>query len=132
MAYNEKLADRIREALAQLPKVQEKKMFRGVTFMVNNKMCVSVSGEDLMCRFDPALHQTVSEKNGFRTMIMKGHEYKGFGYVTQDAIKSKKDFNFWINLCLDFNGKAKASKKVKKPAGKSPKKTARKAVKKKK
>ncbi len=132
MAYNEKLADRLREALAHLPRVEEKKMFRGVTFMVNNKMCVSVSGEELMCRFDPTLHETVSEMNGFRTMMMKGREYKGFGYVTQDAIKSKKDFDFWINLCLEFNSKAKASKKVKKPARKAAKKTARKAVKKKK
>lgn len=128
MAYNEKLADRLREALSHLPKVEEKKMFRGVTFMVNNKMCVCVSGEELMCRFDPALHDTVSEKNGFRTMLMKGREYKGFGYVTPDAIKSKKDFDFWINLCLEFNSKAKASKKIKKPA----KKTARKVLKKKK
>ncbi len=59
---------------------------------------------------------------------MKGREYKGFGYVTPDAIKSKKDFDFWINLCLEFNSKAKASKKAKKPA----KKTARKVLKKKK
>jgi len=52
MAYNEKLADRVREALAHLPEVEEKKMFRGVTFMVNGKMCVSVSGDEMMCRFD--------------------------------------------------------------------------------
>lgn len=132
MAYNEKLVDRLREALAHLPKVEEKKMFRGVTFMVNGKMCVNVSGEELMCRFDPALHETISEKNGFRTMLMKGREYKGFGYVTQDVIKSKKDFNFWINLCLEFNAKAKAAKKVKKPAKQPTRKIATKAAKKKK
>jgi hypothetical protein len=132
MAYNEKLADRLREALAHLPKVEEKKMFRGVTFMVNKKMCVSVSGEELMCRFDPALHETVSEKNGFRTMIMKDREYKGFGYVAQDAIKSKKDFDYWIKLCLEFNSKAKASKKAKKSAKKTARKVAKKAARKKK
>lgn len=131
MAYDEKLVERLREALAHLPKVEEKKMFRGVTFMVNKKMCVCVSGEDLMCRFDPVMHETVSEKNGFRTMIMKGREFKGFGYVSQDAIKSKKDFDFWINLCLEFNSKAKASKKVKKPAKKTAKKTRVKPIKKK-
>jgi len=114
MAYNEKLADRIRESLADLPKVEEKKMFRGVTFMVKGKMCVSVSGEEMMCRFDPALHETIAEKTGFRTMIMKGREYKGFGYVSPEVLKSKKDFDYWINLCLEFNNKAKASKKKKK------------------
>lgn len=111
MPYNEKLADRIREALQHLPKVEEKKMFRGVTFMVNDKMCVSVSGNEMMCRFDPALHETIAEKNGFRTMIMKDREYKGYGYISEEGIKSKKDFDYWIGLALDFNKKAKASKK---------------------
>ena len=114
MAYDEKLADRIRETLAHLRKVEEKKMFRGVTFMVNGKMCVSVSGDEMMCRFDPALQETVAEKYGFRAMIMKGREYKGYGYISQEAIRSKKDFEYWINLCLEFNSKAKASKKKKK------------------
>ena len=113
MAYDEKLAARIREALATLPKVEEKKMFRGVTFMVNGKMCISVSGEELMCRFDPTLQETVEKKNGFRTMIMKGREYKGYGYISPEGIKSKKDFDFWISLALEFNSKAKASKKKK-------------------
>src|SRR5690348_6858614 len=113
MAYDEKLAGRIREALTHLPKIEEKKMFRGVTFMVNGKMCVSVSGDEMMIRFDPALQEIVAEKNGFRTMIMKDREYKGFGYLRQEAIKSKKDFDYWINLCLDFNKRAKASKKPK-------------------
>ena len=131
MAYNEKLAARLRAALAHLPEVEEKKMFRGVTFMVNKKMCVNVSGEELMCRFDPALYETLSKKNGFRTMIMRGREYKGFGYISQDAIKSKRDFDFWINLCLEFNRKAKASKKATKPAKKPAKKTAREATKRK-
>lgn len=113
MPYSEKLAGRIREALAEVPKVEEKKMFRGLAFLVNGKMCVNVSGEELMCRFDPALQDELAEKNGFRTMVMKGKVYKGYGYISQDAIKSKKDFTYWINLCLEFNSKAKASKKKK-------------------
>ena len=88
-------------------------MFRGVTFMVNGKMCVCVSGDEMLCRFDPALQETVVEKNGFRAMKMKGREYKGYGYVSPDALKSKKDFDYWVNLCLAFNSRAKASKKKK-------------------
>src|SRR6187402_3826474 len=101
MAHSEKLANRVRESLAELPKVEEKKMFRGLAFLVNGKMCVNVSGEELMCRFDPALQDTVADQNGFRVMVMKGRVYKGYGYVSQDVIKSKKDFEYWINLCLD-------------------------------
>ena len=113
MAYSENLANRVRESLAEIPKVEEKKMFRGLAFLVNGKMCVNVSGEELMCRFDPALQDTIAEKNGFRTMIMKGRELKGYGYVSPDVIKSKKDFEYWINLCLEFNSNAKSLKKKK-------------------
>jgi TfoX/Sxy family transcriptional regulator of competence genes len=113
MPYNEKLLNRIREALAHLPDVEEKKMFRGITFMVNGKMCVSVSGEELMCRFDPALQDEVAEKTGFRTMVMKGRNYNGYGYVSEDGFKKKRDFEYWIDLCLDYNSRAKASKKKK-------------------
>ena len=113
MAYDTKLADRIREYLKTIPKIkiEEKKMFRGLTFMVNGKMCVNVSGENLMCRFDPALQDELSEKTGFQEMIMKDRVYKGYCYISPDAIKTKKNFEFWVNLCLDFNKRAKSSKK---------------------
>ena len=111
MPYNEKLADRIRESLQTMKTVEEKKMFRGLTFMVNGKMCISVSGERLMCRFDPALQDTVAEKPGFEPMIMKGKMYKGFCYVNEYGFKSKKDFDYWVQLCIHFNDKAKAAKK---------------------
>ena len=55
MAYNEKLADRVREIIALTHKnVEEKKMFGGLCFMVNDKMCVGVETERLMVRLDPA------------------------------------------------------------------------------
>lgn len=113
MVYDTKLADRIREYLAQFPKlkIEEKEMFRGLTFMVNGKMCVSVSGENLMCRFDPELTQEVAEKTGFLPMTMRNRQYKGYCYVEPEGFKSKTDFEYWVNLCLDFNDRAKASKK---------------------
>jgi len=111
MPYNEKLADRIRESLSHLSDVEEKKMFRGVTFMVNGKMCVSVSGENLMVRFDPLMQDALSERKGFEEMIMKGRSYKGYCYVSPEGYKLKKDFEFWIGLALDFNNRAKSSKK---------------------
>jgi TfoX/Sxy family transcriptional regulator of competence genes len=57
MAYSTKLADRVREYLFRLPdlQIEEKKMFGGLAFLVNGKMCVNISGENLMCRFDPGL-----------------------------------------------------------------------------
>ena len=115
MPYNTKLADRIREYLLNFPKlkIEEKEMFRGLTFMINDKMCVSVSGDNLMCRFDPSLLEEAAEKPGFQPMIMKGKELKGYAYINPAGYESRKDFEYWINLCLDYNGRAKPAKKRK-------------------
>jgi TfoX/Sxy family transcriptional regulator of competence genes len=111
MAYNENLADRIRETLEHLPKLEEKKMFRGLTFMVDDKMCISVREEGIMCRIDPALHETLVEKNGCETMRMKNREYIGYVIVNEDVLKTKKQLDYWIDLALDFNKRAKVSPK---------------------
>ncbi|GHM99273.1 hypothetical protein WSM22_07630 [Cytophagales bacterium WSM2-2] len=113
MAVNEKLAQRVRDALAEVPKVAEKKMFRGVTFMVNGKMCVSVSDEEIMCRIDPEVFESALERNGCRPMIHGGRTMTGFVYVHESTISRKKDFDYWIELSLAFNKKAKASKRKK-------------------
>ena len=113
MAYNEKLADKIRKTLSEISKVEEKKMFGGLAFMVNDKMCINVSGENLMCRFDPKLEDTISTKKGYRKVIMKGKEFKGYCYVEPEGFNTSKQFDFWINLCLDFNKDAKSSKSKK-------------------
>src|SRR5258708_653282 len=114
MAYNEELTARIREALAHLSKVEEKKMFRGVTFMVNNKMCITAGDNKIMCRIDPAIHDEVIKRKGCETVKMKGREYKGYVYVSEEGIKTKKDLDHWIQLALEFNKLAKSSKKKKK------------------
>ena len=116
MAYDILLADRIRTYLYTLPQLQvdEKEMFRGLVFLVNGKMCVNVSEDNLMCRFDAALFEEVASRKGFRPMIMKGKELQGYCYVTPEGFASKKDFEYWITLCLQFNDRAKASKKKQK------------------
>jgi TfoX/Sxy family transcriptional regulator of competence genes len=111
MAYDEKLADRVREALAYVPNVDEKKMFRGVTFMVDDKMCVSVSGNELMLRLDPGLTEQLVEENGTRPMVHGGKHMKGFIYISPERFHNKKDFDHWIKLALEYNPLAKSSKK---------------------
>ncbi|MEO7045227.1 MAG: TfoX/Sxy family protein [Ferruginibacter sp.] len=114
MGYSIKLAAEVRRYLARIPalKIEEKKMFRGLIFMVNGKMCLCVSDDNLMCRFDPIFEEVTAEKKGFMPMIMKGRKYKGFCYVRPDGYKEKKDFQFWVKLCLDYNKKAKSSKNI--------------------
>lgn len=113
MAYNKQLANRIREHLAEVPNigVEEKTMFGGLAFMVNDKMCINVSGDNLMCRYPPSEQRELSMKRGFMPMIMKGKEMNGYCYVSPEGFQLKKDFDFWMNVCLDFNKEAKSSKK---------------------
>ncbi len=116
MAYDTLLADLVREHLEEIGglQIEEKKMFSGLAFLVNGKMCINISGDNLMCRFDPAMQAEVAERNGFRSMIMKGKEMNGFCYVEPAGFANEKDFQYWLNLCLVFNDKAKKSGKKKK------------------
>lgn len=110
MAYNQQLAQRVRIFLLKIPgqKVAEKKMFGGLAFIVNGKMCINVSGENLMCRFDPGIENEVMQKKGYLPVIMRGKTYKGYCYVKEPGFKSNPDFEYWISLCLDFNKKVKS------------------------
>lgn len=111
MAYNKKLNDRIREAIAHLTNVEEKHMFGGTCFMVNGKMCVGVVKDEMMCRIDPGVYEESLEREGCREMVFTGKPMKGYVFVSEEGIKTKKQFDHWINLCLEFNKKAKAAKK---------------------
>lgn len=111
MAFNEKIADRIRETLVDQQNVIEKYMFGGVCFMVNDKMCVGVIKDDMMIRIDPSLEEEVLSKNGCRPMDFTSRPMKGYFYIDAEGMKTKKDFDYWIGLCLSFNIVAKASKK---------------------
>jgi hypothetical protein len=111
MAYNEKLADRIREALVDQPDVEEKKMFKGLCFMVNGKMCLCASGDEMLCRIGPDIFEQALETNGCRGMIRNGKPLKDFVFVGEDAMHTQKQFDYWVNAALAFNPRAKATKK---------------------
>jgi TfoX N-terminal domain len=113
MTYDTNLVDRVREYLAEIPdiEIEEKEMFNVLNFMVNGKTCVCVSGENLMLRFDPKLQEELSERNGYQTMLMKGKEYKGYCYFNPQGFKNRKDFDYLINVCLNYNKISKKSKK---------------------
>jgi TfoX/Sxy family transcriptional regulator of competence genes len=115
MAYNEKLADRTRELISLThEKVEEKKMFGGLCFMVNDKMCLGVEQERLMVRLDPAKYDEVMEKDGCMPMDFTGKVMKGYVFVDIAVLNTKKKLEYWIKLALDYNKIAKPSKKKKK------------------
>lgn len=113
MAYNPLLGDRIRIRLNDLKNVEERAMMGGLAFMVNGKMCVGVIADEMMCRLDPEFYTEALKRKGAREMDFTGRPMKGYVMVNQSGMKSEKDFDFWIQQCLDFNPKAKASKKKK-------------------
>ncbi|MEI7801689.1 MAG: TfoX/Sxy family protein [Bacteroidota bacterium] len=113
MAFDEKLGDRIREALTEIKNVEEKKMMGGLTFMVNDKMCLGIVKDELMVRLDPEIHEAAIKIKGCRTMDFTKRPMKGFVFVSPDGIKNKSDFQYWVDVALDYNKKAKATKKKK-------------------
>ena len=115
MPYNEKLADRTRAFIAlTYKKVEEKKMFGGLCFMVNDKMCVGVENERMMLRIDPAKYEEVMEMEGCRPMDFTGKVMKGFVFVDANVLNTKRKLEYWLNLALEYNAIAKVSKKKKK------------------
>lgn len=111
MAYDEYLADRIRKGLNDLwiPFI-EKKMMGGITFMVDNKMCLGIVKEDLMVRIDPDFHPEAITLPGCRTMDFTNRPMKGFVFVSPDGVDLEEDLDFWIDKALEYNPKANSSK----------------------
>ena len=114
MAFKEKLSDRIREALVDMPHVEEKYMFGGVCYMLNEKMCIGVVGDEMMCRINPEREEEALSKIGARPMDFNGKPMKGYVFVDEQGYKAKKQFDYWVGLCIEFNAMAKASKKKRK------------------
>ena len=111
MAYDKKLADRIREEIADLPHVEEKEMMGGLVFMVNDKMCVGVVKDEMMCRIHPGFHESAVEKTGCRTMDFTKRPMIGYVMIDETGLKTPADLAYWIGLALEFNEMAKSYKK---------------------
>lgn len=113
MAYDEILASRMTEIFATKALFDEKKMFGGICYMVNDKMCAGVVKDEIMARIDPEKEEECLAKTGCREMDFTGKKMKGFIMVSPEGIKTRKELEYYIDLALDFNHKAKKSKKKK-------------------
>jgi TfoX/Sxy family transcriptional regulator of competence genes len=112
MAYDEHLAERISGVLNEKKiRFEAKNMMGGLCYMIEDKMAVGIIKDSLMIRIDPDLYEKSLKKKGVRPMDFTGKVLKGFLLVDPIAIDMQKDLEHWIQLCLDFNPKAKSSKK---------------------
>ena len=101
MAYNTKLAERIRFELNGIP-VVEKKMFGGVGFLLNGNMACGVNKDDLIVRVDPEKNSALLKKPHARPFDMTGRPMKGWLLVEADGCKTEKQLGTWVKEAVAF------------------------------
>jgi len=102
MAYDEGLAQRLRDIFQDQKEVEEKKMFGGLCFMVSKHMCCGIVGEKLMARIGAEKYEKCLLKKHVQKMDFTGRSMKGMIYIKPDGIAEDEDLNFWVNICMEF------------------------------
>jgi TfoX/Sxy family transcriptional regulator of competence genes len=103
MAYDEDLADRIRELLGGQRGVEEKRMFGGLAFLVNGNMSVAASGRGgLMVRVPPAETDELVGRDHVAPMVMAGRETRGWVRVGAEGVRTKRQLQSWVNRGVDY------------------------------
>ena len=113
------LVSRVRQALADVPDLREKRMFGSLGFMVRGHLCITARPERLMCRIDPALHDEAVKQPGCETVEMKGRPYRGYVFVASSALATKTALRHWVHLCLAHNATLPAAPAKKRGASKA-------------
>ncbi len=102
MAYDEGLAQRIRQELEQVPDLVEKKLFGGVAFMVQGNMACGVHKDMLMVRVGPERYEETIQMPHTRPFDMTGRAMKGWLLVEAGGMESEADLKDWLNQGVDF------------------------------
>ncbi len=92
----------------------EKRMFGGLCFMVDDKMCLGSYRGGMMARVDPEEIEELLQREGAEQMIHGGRTMTGFAFIQPEGFEDDDDLEFWVVKCIEFNPKAKSSKKKKK------------------
>ncbi|MDX1479348.1 MAG: TfoX/Sxy family protein [Saprospiraceae bacterium] len=115
MATDPHLLERTRNILAaRKTEWSEKKMFGGDCFMVDGKMLIGTYKGGIMARIEPEEAETLTKRPGAEQMVHGGRPMTGYLFITEDGFDADDDLAFWIDKCLEFNPKARSSKKKKK------------------
>ena len=99
MAYDEKLANRIREQVAHEPGLTEQRMFGGLAFLIGGNMAVAASGEGgILVRVDPEQSDELVAATTAHPMVMRGRELRGWLRVGVDDLETKRELGTWVEL----------------------------------
>jgi TfoX/Sxy family transcriptional regulator of competence genes len=102
MAYSEELADRTRDELSRRTEFNERKMFGGLTFMVNGHMCCGIVGDELMVRVGPGAYEAALEEPHAREMDFTGRSLRGMVYVSPHGVGTNEQLALWVERGLEF------------------------------
>ena len=102
MAYDEALAQRIREALRRKPGISEKKMFGGIAFLMHGHMFVGISDKSLMARVGPTEYDRALTMKHVREMDFTGKPMRGYVFVDSNGVKDEDTLKLWLKKCASF------------------------------
>jgi len=102
MAYDEALANRVRDILAPRAELSERKMFGGVAFMIGGNMAVGVIDDDLMVRLDPADAERALGEEHARPMDFTGRPMKGMVFIDSSGTAADEDLVDWVDAGAAF------------------------------
>ncbi|CAN5643150.1 TfoX/Sxy family protein [soil metagenome] len=102
-AYDDELADRVRETTEGEPGLSEKRMFGGLAFLVNGHMAVAASGQGgLLLRIDPADAETLTARPHVERYVMRGRAMNGWLHVGRAAVETDDDLRHWTEIGLGY------------------------------
>ena len=108
MAFDEGLAERVREVLDDEELVAEKKMFGGLCFLLGGNMCCGIVGEELMLRVGPGAYETTLARKYAREMDFTGRSLRGMVYVHTDGLAEDDQLAEWVGIAVGFAGQLPA------------------------
>lgn len=114
MAYDELLANRIRELIGAHPDVTEQKMFGGLAFLIGGNMAIAASGQGgVLVRVDPSKSQSIAGKSDAETAVMRGRPMDGWLRVADEHVSSQRQLGKWVKLGVDYAGSLPPKTKAK-------------------
>ena len=102
MAYDERLAERVREVLGPKRNLREQKMFGGLCFMLQGNMCCGIMGDELMVRVGPDAHEESLARPHARPMDFTGRPLRGMVYVATPGLRTKRSLSQWVERGAAF------------------------------
>ncbi len=103
MAYDEDLANRIRELVYPADDITEQRMFGGLAFLVNGRMAVAASGQGgVLLRVEPAHTAKLRESRHAGAFVMRGRAMEGWLRVSEEGVRTKRELERWVKRGVDY------------------------------